>query len=46
MITGLVLEGGGIREGCLQQVSLIHSWDNYIEIDKIISVSAGALFVA
>ena len=43
MITGLVLEGGGMR-GMFTAAVLDALMEQHIEIDKIIGVSAGALF--
>ena len=43
MITGLVLEGGGMR-GMFTAGVLDALMEQHIEIDKIIGVSAGALF--
>ena len=43
MITGLVLEGGGMR-GMFTAGVLDALMGRHIEIDKIIGVSAGALF--
>ena len=43
MITGLVLEGGGMR-GMFTAGVLDTLMGQHIEIDKIIGVSAGALF--
>ena len=43
MTVGLVLEGGGMKV-CLPQASLMPIMEQNIQIDKIIGISAGALF--